>query len=57
METESKVAAELLENWDENYVRISMVLPRDYARILAVIARAEREGLPADELVMEAVNG
>jgi len=57
LETESKVAAELLENWDENYVRISMVLPRDYARILAVIARAEREGLPADELVMEAVNG
>lgn len=57
LETESKVAAELLENWDESYARISMVLPRDYARILAVIARAEREGLPADELVMEAVNG
>ncbi len=57
LETSSQVAISILENWDENLPRISMVLPRDYARILAVIARAEREGLSADELVMEAVNG
>jgi glutamate synthase (NADPH/NADH) large chain len=56
-ETESQVAKNLLENWSESLARISMILPRDYARVLAIIARAEREGLSADELVMEAVNG
>ena len=56
-ETESEVAKNLLENWSENLTRISMILPRDYARVLSIIARAEREGLSADELVMAAVNG
>ncbi|CAB4584306.1 unannotated protein [freshwater metagenome] len=56
-ETESEVAKNLLENWSENLTKISMILPRDYARVLSIIARAEREGLSADELVMAAVNG
>jgi glutamate synthase (NADPH/NADH) large chain len=57
VETGSKVANELLKKWDENKKRISMVMPRDYARVLAAMERAEREGLPVDKAVMEAVNG
>jgi glutamate synthase (NADPH/NADH) large chain len=56
-ETGSVVAAELLKSWDESKKRISMIMPRDYARVLAAMARAEREGLPVDKVVMEAVNG
>jgi glutamate synthase (NADPH/NADH) large chain len=37
--------------------RFSLVMPRDYARVLAAIKRAEREGLSVDELVMEAAVG
>jgi glutamate synthase (NADPH/NADH) large chain len=57
VETGSKVANELLKNWDENKKRISMVMPRDYARVLGAMERAEREGLDVDKAVMEAVNG
>jgi glutamate synthase (NADPH/NADH) large chain len=57
VETGSKVANELLKNWDEKKKRISMVMPRDYARVLAAMERAEREGFPVDKAVMEAVNG
>ena len=57
VETGSTVANELLKNWEENKKRISMVMPRDYARVLAAMERAEREGLPVDIAVMEAVNG
>jgi len=56
-ETGSVVAAQLLKNWEESKKRISMVMPRDYARVLAAMDRAEREGLPVDKVVMEAVNG
>ncbi len=56
-ETGSVIAAQLLKNWDESKKRISMIMPRDYARVLAAMARAEREGLPIDKVVMEAVNG
>jgi glutamate synthase (NADPH/NADH) large chain len=57
-ETGSEIAAELLKNWDKSLLRISLVMPRDYARVLAAMERAEREGLPVDELVMEvAANG
>jgi glutamate synthase (NADPH/NADH) large chain len=57
-ETGSEIAAELLKNWDKSLSRISLVMPRDYARVLAAMERAEREGLPVDDLVMEvAANG
>jgi glutamate synthase (NADPH/NADH) large chain len=56
-ETGSVIAAQLLKNWDESKKRISMIMPRDYARVLAAMDRAEREGLPVDKVVMEAVNG
>ena len=56
-ETGSHVAHELLGDWDEGIKRISLVMPRDFARVLAAIARAEREGLVVDEVVMEASRG
>jgi len=56
-ETNSNIAAELLNNWEKSRTRFSLVMPRDYARVLAAIKRAEREGLSVDELVMEAAVG
>jgi glutamate synthase (NADPH/NADH) large chain len=57
-ETGSEVAGALLKDWEKSLSRISLVMPRDYARVLAAMERAEREGLPVDELVMEvAANG
>jgi glutamate synthase (NADPH/NADH) large chain len=57
-ETGSEIASELLKNWEKSLARISLVMPRDYARVIAAMERAEREGLPVDELVMEvAANG
>ena len=57
VETGSQIASALLKNWDESKKRISMIMPRDYARVLAAMDRAEREGLSIDKAVMEAVNG
>ena len=56
-ETSSAIATELLKNWSDSLTRFSMVMPRDYARVLAAIARAEREGLPVEKLVMEVSHG
>ena len=52
-ETGSLVAADLLDDWDNAVHRISMVMPRDYARVIEAMERATREGLPIDALVME----
>jgi glutamate synthase (NADPH/NADH) large chain len=51
--TQSIVATELLDDWENSIHRISLVMPRDYARVLEAMARAAREGLPVDTHVME----
>jgi glutamate synthase (NADPH/NADH) large chain len=57
-ETGSEIASALLKDWDKGIARISLIMPRDYARVLAAMERATREGLPVDALVMEvAANG
>jgi glutamate synthase (NADPH/NADH) large chain len=57
-ETESQVAGNLLLDWESSLHRISLVMPRDYARVLAAMEKATREGLPVDQYVMEvAANG
>jgi glutamate synthase (NADPH/NADH) large chain len=57
-ETQSTIAQELIADWANALKRISLVMPRDYARVLEAMARATREGLPVDSLVMEvAANG
>lgn len=57
LETGSKIAADLLSDWDAGVHRISMVMPRDYARVLSAIRRAKNEGMPLDTYVMEVANG
>lgn len=56
-ETGSKIAGELIKDWESSKQRISMVMPRDYARVLDVMAKAQREGLPIESAVMAAING
>ena len=57
-ETESQVAGNLLLDWENSLSRFSLVMPRDYARVLAAMEKATREGLPVDQYVMEvAANG
>jgi len=56
-ETGSKIAGELSKNWSADKSRISLVMPRDYARVLEVMAKAERSGLSAESEVMAVLNG
>ncbi len=56
-ETGSLIAADLLRDWESSIERFTMVMPRDYARVLSVIARAEREGKDVERFVMEVSNG
>jgi glutamate synthase (NADPH) large chain len=57
VETESAVAARLLERWDTEVLEFVKVMPRDYRRILEATRRAEAEGRSVDEAVMEAAHG
>ncbi len=52
-ETGSVVADTLLKSWDPK--RFTLILPRDYARVLAAIKEANQKGLDVDKFVMEAV--
>ena len=60
--TESAVAGRLLAGWDNDKNRFTLVLPRDYQRVLDVRATAESEGLDLNgpqvwERIMEASRG
>jgi glutamate synthase (NADPH/NADH) large chain len=60
--TESAVAARLLDDWTAAKDRFSLVLPRDYQRVLDVQAAARAEGLDINgsevwERIMEASRG
>ena len=52
-ETGSLIAKTLLNDWSLALKRISLIMPRDYARILNAMTQATREGLPLDAHVME----
>ena len=56
-ETGSLIAHQLLGDWQAALKRFSLVMPRDYAKVLAVIDKAEREGRSVDDAIMEALNG
>jgi glutamate synthase (NADPH/NADH) large chain len=56
-ETGSEVGSELLKDWNSAKKRFSLIMPRDYAKVLAAIEKAEREGLPVEKAIMEAING
>jgi len=60
--TESAVAGRLLEDWENAKSLFTLVLPRDYQRVLDVRATAESEGLDLNgsdvwERIMEASRG
>ena len=52
-ETGSHVAESLLKNWQVD--RFTLLMPRDYAKVLAAVAEAKAKGLDVDKYVMEAV--
>ncbi len=60
--TDSAVARGLLADWPANAARFSLILPRDYQRVLDVRAAAQAEGLDLDgtvvwDRIMEASRG
>lgn len=58
--TASPLGAEMLEDWANAYVKFRKVLPRDYARVMAIIDQAKIDGVSDEETsrrVMEPVNG
>ncbi len=57
VETESAVAARLLDKWDAEVHEFVKVMPRDYRRILEATRQAEAAGRSVDEAVMEAAHG
>jgi glutamate synthase (NADPH/NADH) large chain len=56
-ETESAVAARLLESWDIEEREFVKVMPRDYRRIMEATREAEAAGRSVDEAVMAAAHG
>ena len=56
-ETGSLVAAEILAAWPDSFSRFSLIMPREFARVLTAISMAESEGRSVDDAVMEVANG
>jgi glutamate synthase (NADPH) large chain len=54
VETDSPVAARLLEGWETESMEFVKVMPRLYGKIMAAMRLAEAEGRPVDEAIMEA---
>jgi len=52
--TGSARARQVLDGWDKLVPRFLRVMPRDYKRMLACIARAHEQGLTGDDAIMEA---
>ncbi|OXM71004.1 MULTISPECIES: glutamate synthase large subunit [Amycolatopsis] len=57
VETESPVARALLADWETTIGRFGKVMPKDYKRVLAARAEAERDGRDVNEAIMEAAHG
>ena len=59
-ETGSEVAGALLADWPASTERFTLVMPRDFKRVLGVRAEAEAEGLDEDQTntrIMEVLHG
>jgi glutamate synthase (NADPH/NADH) large chain len=54
VETDSAVAARVLEHWELEQREFVKVVPRDYRRIMEAARLAEAEGRPVDAAIMEA---
>ncbi|MEI7544603.1 MAG: glutamate synthase large subunit [Mycobacteriaceae bacterium] len=55
--TDSAVAQRVLADWPRQAGDFVKVMPRDYKRVLAAIAEAERTGADVDEMIMAASRG
>jgi glutamate synthase (NADPH/NADH) large chain len=58
--TDSPRAKQIVAQWDDHADKFAKVLPRDYARVMAVLAKASVDGLSEEETsrrVMESVHG
>jgi len=55
--TDSAVAQRILADWPRRAGDFVKVMPRDYKRVLAAIAEAERIGADVDEMIMAASRG
>jgi glutamate synthase (NADPH/NADH) large chain len=56
-ETGSAVAHALLADWDTAVDRFAKVMPKDFKRVLAAQAAAQRDGRDVNEAIMEAAHG
>jgi glutamate synthase (NADPH/NADH) large chain len=59
-ETGSKVAQRLLDDWSSALERFTLVMPRDFKRVLDVRAEAEADGLDEEQAaarIMEVLHG
>ncbi|MQA97881.1 MAG: glutamate synthase subunit alpha, partial [Streptosporangiales bacterium] len=56
-ETDSAVARRILADFDVQVERFAKVMPKDFKRVLAARAAAERDGRDVDEAVMAAAHG
>ncbi|BBZ09428.1 glutamate synthase [Mycolicibacterium doricum] len=55
--TDSAVAQRVLNNWEEELKHFVKVMPRDFKRVLAAIAEADRTGADKNEAIMAAASG
>ncbi|OCB42396.1 glutamate synthase subunit alpha [Mycobacterium vulneris] len=55
--TDSAVGQRVLSDWDDELKHFVKVMPRDYKRVLAAIAEAERAGENVNDAIMAAANG
>ena len=55
--TQSPVAGRLLDDWATTVTRVSVIVPRDYRRVLQATARAEAAGVDVDVAVMADARG
>ncbi|MEI2712830.1 MAG: glutamate synthase large subunit [Nocardioides sp.] len=58
--TDSEVARALLDDWESTIARFTLVMPRDYRRVLEARAEALAEGLDEDQAaarIMEVLHG
>jgi glutamate synthase (NADPH/NADH) large chain len=56
-ETGSAVAHALLTDWDTAVGRFGKIMPKDFKRVLAAQAAAQRDGRDVNEAIMEAAHG
>jgi len=55
--TQSTVAENILNNWNDYQSKFVKVMPTAYKRVLADIKRGKEKGLTEEEAIMEAANG